>query len=79
MLASGKKLVILDDMVLDVERFMEDHPGGKFSLKHNIGEDVSKFFHGGYTMENVDKVNQHQHSNQAKQIANELAIGYLTG
>ena len=25
---NGEKLVILDDMVLDVQRFMSEHPGG---------------------------------------------------
>lgn len=28
----GEKLVILDDMVLDVSKFMQNHPGGKFVL-----------------------------------------------
>jgi cytochrome b involved in lipid metabolism len=40
-------------MVLDVSRFMEEHPGGKFSLEHNIGRDISKFFYGAYQLENL--------------------------
>jgi len=47
----GRKLVILDDLVLDVGKYMSFHPGGQFLLKANIGRDVSKFFYGGYTME----------------------------
>lgn len=64
--AAGEQLVILDDMVLDISRFMDDHPGGKFSLKHNVGRDVSKFFYGGYSLENVQKVSHHAHSNDAR-------------
>jgi len=47
---SGKKLVILDNLVLDVGTFIEHHPGGKFVLERNIGRDISKFFFGGYSM-----------------------------
>lgn len=43
---------MLDNLVLDVTNFFDEHPGGKFSLEHNIGKDVSKFFHGGYSLEN---------------------------
>ena len=48
----GEKLVILDDLVLNVEKFMEDHPGGKWSLEANVGREVTKFFYGGYALEN---------------------------
>jgi cytochrome b involved in lipid metabolism len=30
---SGDQLVILNDMVLNVEKFKENHPGGKFSIQ----------------------------------------------
>ena len=78
MIKDGRKLVILDDIILDVDCFMDDHPGGKFSISHNIGNDISKFFYGGYSLENKDKVDHHVHSTSAKKIANKLAIGYLT-
>lgn len=48
----GEKLVILDDMVVDISGFLLTHPGGRFALQHNIGRDISKFFYGGYTLEN---------------------------
>jgi len=44
--------VILDEMVLDLAPFIDHHPGGKFSLVQNIGRDISKFFYGGYSLEN---------------------------
>ena len=52
MVGRGQKLVILDQLVLDVSWFLDEHPGGKFSLEANIGRDVSKYFHGGYSLEN---------------------------
>jgi hypothetical protein len=52
LLQKGEKLVILDDLVLDVAWFMDEHPGGHFTLEHNVGRDISKFFYGGYSLEN---------------------------
>lgn len=43
-----RKFVILDNYVIDVADFIEHHPGGQFVLKHNIGRNISKFFHGSY-------------------------------
>ena len=45
-------MVILDDLVLNVEKFKCEHPGGRFLLEHSIGRDISKYFYGGYTLEN---------------------------
>jgi hypothetical protein len=56
---------------------LDEHPGGKFSLEHNIGRDVSKFFHGGYSLENFKKVKEHRHSNDARMIVRNLIIGTL--
>ena len=49
---NGEKLVILDDFVLDISRYGDYHPGGAFLINHNIGRDVSKFFHGGHALDN---------------------------
>ena len=73
----GEKLVILDDLVLDVSRFMGEHPGGHFTLEHNVGRDISKFFYGGYSLENQSKVPEHAHSNDARKIVNGLIVGRL--
>jgi cytochrome b involved in lipid metabolism len=47
----GAQYVILDDLVIDVKDFQFQHPGGKFVIQQNIGRDISKFFYGGYSME----------------------------
>jgi cytochrome b involved in lipid metabolism len=69
--------VILDDMVLEVSRWLDEHPGGRFSIEANIGQDVSKFFYGGYALENESKVAAHTHSNDARKIVNQLVVGVL--
>ena len=66
-------------MVLEVSRFLDEHPGGRFSLEHNIGQDISKFFYGGYSLENESKVEAHAHSNDARLIVNQLVVGYIGG
>ena len=77
-IADGRKLVILDELVLDVGKFVDQHPGGRFVLNHNIGRDVSKFFYGGYSLEgNIGGRNPakgYAHSTFARKVVNDLAI-----
>jgi hypothetical protein len=75
--AGGEQLVIVDDLVLDISKFKLSHPGGKFSLEYNIGRDVSKFFYGGYSLENGGGSSPHIHSNIARCIVNSLVIARL--
>jgi stearoyl-CoA desaturase (delta-9 desaturase) len=71
-LKRGRKLVLLDDLVLDITEFVSEHPGGKFVMNHNVGRDISKFFFGGYCLEDNDKPNNrgHNHSVYARMIVN---------
>lgn len=71
--------MILDEYVIDIASLMLYHPGGTFSIAHNIGRDISKYFHGGYSLENINKVREHKHSNDARKIADGLIIGKLEG
>lgn len=73
----GEKLCILDDMVLNVESFRADHPGGQFLIDFHVGRDVSKFFYGGYVLENQSGMSPYTHSNVARSIVNSLAIAKL--
>lgn len=72
---AGEKLVILDDMVIDVSDYMDHHPGGRFSLENNIGKDISKFFYGGYSQES--NLSPHTHSNEARKALNTLIVATL--
>lgn len=69
--------MILDDYVLDIGKYMDYHPGGKFSLQHNIGRDISRFFHGGYALENFKKVPNHTHTSDARRVVNQYIIAKL--
>jgi hypothetical protein len=77
MIARGEKLVLLDDMVLDVRKFRSEHPGGQFLIDFHIGRDVSKFFYGGYVLENQSGMTPYTHSNVARAIVNGMIIGKL--
>lgn len=72
----GQKFVILDNLVIDVREYISQHPGGRFVLNHNVGRDISKFFFGGYSLENNDQkgTQGHNHSVFAKMIVNDLAV-----
>jgi cytochrome b involved in lipid metabolism len=77
-LHNGEKLVILDDLVLDVSEFYKVHPGGKFVIQHTVGTDIAKFFYGGYSLEDnmlPTPAFGFRHSNYARMIANDIAIG----
>jgi len=75
LVAEGRKLVILDDRIIDLDNFEFNHPGGKHMIQTNIGRDISKFFHGGYTLES--SAAPHKHTNYAYTIVNELQIAFL--
>lgn len=79
LIKNGKKLVILDDLVLDVSSYMKEHPGGKFLVETNIGRDISKFFYGGYSMENYStgKPKLNIHSNIARLQVNTIVYAKL--
>lgn len=74
--SKGQKLVLVDDLVVNIEEYIDHHPGGKFVLEHTIGQDISKFFFGGFSLEdNSDpKTKGYHHSYAAYSIVNELTI-----
>lgn len=48
-------------------------------LTHNIGRDISKFFHGGYSLEDnlgAKPARGYKHSTFARRIVNDLAVAY---
>ena len=80
-LIEGKvSLMILDDLVLDVTRYLDDHPGGRFLIEYCIGRDISKFYYGGYALDNNDikgKSKRHAHSNISHLQVQSLIIARL--
>lgn len=73
----GHYLLILDNVVIDIERWIDYHPGGSFYLNNNIGKDITKFFNGGYLVDGNmggKPAQGHKHSNAARLTVNSLAI-----
>lgn len=78
----GEKLVILDNMVIDIGGYAYAHPGGSHLINYNIGRDISKFIYGSYALcgnSNDPKAptDRHTHSNVARKVANKHAIATL--
>mmetsp|Transcript_14914 Transcript_14914/g.20212 ORF Transcript_14914/g.20212 Transcript_14914/m.20212 type:complete len:172 (+) Transcript_14914:377-892(+) len=69
-----QKLLLLDDLVLDVTLFANSHPGGRFLIEKNVGKDISKYFYGGYSYEPQKGAKNHTHSNYARTIVNSLIV-----
>ena len=70
-------LMLLDNLVLNVSEFINQHPGGRFLIRHNIGHDISKYFYGGYCLEGnlgSKPAEGHVHSQVAKMIVNDLIV-----
>ena len=57
---------ILDGLVLDLEPFVSQHPGGAFFLDQTVGTDISKYFHG---LDIIGPNEPNIHSNAARKIA----------
>ena len=79
---NGKKLVIVDDLVVDIGSYAYAHPGGAFLIEYNIGRDVSKFIFGSFALDgnhNDPKApnNRWNHSNMARKIINRHAVGAM--
>jgi len=72
-------LVIFDNLVLNLNGFERQHPGGKFNLTHNYGKDISKFFFGGYNLVQVKGKRPHHHSQSALDIVKTLVVGVIEG
>lgn len=60
-----------------MSRFKWEHPGGSFLLEFHMGKDISKYFYGGYTLENESGLKPYTHSNVARAIVNSLVVGKL--
>lgn len=77
MVESGHQVAVIDDLVVDMEKYLFYHPGGAFVLTQNVGRDISKYFHGAFSLENMgkNKVHNWYHSTQARRIVNDIAIG----
>ncbi|KAJ3316128.1 hypothetical protein HDU76_002064 [Blyttiomyces sp. JEL0837] len=66
---TGRALVIISDVVYDVTKFMDDHPGGRGFLSTSIGRDMSASFNGGI----------YNHSSAARNLMASMRYAVLSG
>ena len=69
MVASGRRLLMIHGFVLDVERFVPLHPGGRMVLLNNVGaseKEAIKAF-----------ANTHKHSQKARRWMRAMRVGRL--
>ena len=74
---AGKKLVTIDNLVLDIGSYAQIHPGGKFALQQTVGRDISKFFYGGYHILSKGSQLPHIHSMKALAIAEAMVVAKI--
>ena len=69
-----KQIVFFDNYIVDVEKFINYHPGGRIHLEKNLGSDVTRFMCGSMAVNNDFKPHYHSLSAHNHLIEN-LVIG----
>jgi len=72
---SAQKWVVFDDLVIDLDGYLNSHPGGRFILEASIGSEVTRFFRGQALYSK--HVANHTHSKYALNILHSNAVGIL--
>ena len=72
---TGKKYVIYDNYLIDVESFMDFHPGGFLHIEENLYNDISRFVTG--TTATNGKFKPHSHSFAAINYIHTKIFGIL--
>ncbi|KAJ3401796.1 hypothetical protein HDV05_000266 [Chytridiales sp. JEL 0842] len=65
----NKEWIVIDDYVLDISAFKDEHPGGAKYLKNYVGKDATKAFYG----------NLNNHSRSARVYTGMLRVGRIEG
>ncbi|OZJ06163.1 hypothetical protein BZG36_00994, partial [Bifiguratus adelaidae] len=65
----GKQWILIEGIVYDVSKFMNDHPGGVNYIKNAIGKDMTVAFNGGV----------YDHSNGARNLLSTMRVAVVRG
>lgn len=65
----GKEWIVVEGVIYDVSKFINEHPGGPRYLKTSIGKDATTSFNGAV----------YDHSNGARNLMSTLRAGILRG
>ena len=69
-----KKIVFFDNYIVDVEKFIDYHPGGKIHLIKNLGSDISRYLCGSLSVN--PNFEPHYHSlNAHRHLIENLVVG----
>jgi cytochrome b involved in lipid metabolism len=71
--AKGRELVIFEDNVIDVKKFLERHPGHADPIKDTQNREIGRWIYGGYSWRNKE----HQHSDDAHGLLMKYSVGKL--
>lgn len=71
----GKKLIIYEDSILDIESYLPNHPGIDGLLNEHIGKEIGRFIYGGIP---CSTFSPHNHSYEALELIERLKIGTLS-
>ncbi|KAI8141452.1 delta-9 desaturase [Fennellomyces sp. T-0311] len=66
-LNEGKKWILIEGILYDMEDFINEHPGGEKYIRTSIGKDMTTAFNGGV----------YNHSNGARNLLTRMRIGVL--
>lgn len=65
----GKEWILIEGILYDVSKFIEEHPGGSRYIKTSIGKDATTAFNGSV----------YDHSNAARNLMSTMRVGVIRG
>lgn len=75
MVSAGRKVVLYNNFIVDIDSFADQHPGTTYVLTENIGKDIGKYFYGAYSMS--PDIVPYTHSSYAAKLLEKLVIGKM--
>ena len=74
-IARGRKLMVYEDSVIDVEAYVDNHPGIDGLLNAYIGKEIGRYMHGGFP---CGTFKSHDHSYESLELIKRLKIATLS-
>lgn len=71
----NQKYCLMDEYVIDIGKFVKEHPGGSAMINHHIGRSIGKYFYGAYSLEYTTF--NHTHTYFAAKVLAKLAVAKI--
>ena len=75
MIAKGRNVLVYENMVIDVEKWINQHPGVPLVIKPLLGLEISRYFYGGFIAPGQSK--PRVHSENACKVIQQYQIGII--